>query len=359
MKQPALFFIPFGAGVLLHRDWQDRLAWRVRFSRITGYLCGAFTPLMMTALLLWQAGVFAKFWFWTVLYAREYGTRLTVTEGARLLAATLRDVLASGWTIWLLAGVGLVVCFWEKNARRHARFFLIGLLGFSALAICPGFYFRPHYFILGLPAISLLAGCAAAGTEKMWSGSHRLACVLPVLLVAAACAWPLLVGRSFFLAPDLVTASRMVYGINPFPEAVRVADYLRAHSDAGDKLAVLGSEPEIYFYTRRHSATGYIYTYALMEPQAYAQRMQEEMIGEIEAARPRYLVDVSVSTSWMARTDKGVLIFEWLREYAPKNYRLVGLANISRDRGTEYHIPLDDLDSSAVSPYYVAIYERR
>ena len=26
--------------------------------------------------MLWQAGVFEKFWFWTVNYAAEYGTRI-------------------------------------------------------------------------------------------------------------------------------------------------------------------------------------------------------------------------------------------------------------------------------------------
>ena len=46
-------------------------------------------------------------------------------------------------------------------------------------------------------------------------------------------------------------------------------------------MAVLGSEPEIYFLARRHSATGYIYTYGLMEAQPFARRMQDEMIREI------------------------------------------------------------------------------
>jgi len=46
----------------------------------------------------------------------------------------------------------------------------------------------------------------------------------------------------------------------------------------------IGSEPEIYFYAQRHSATGYIYTYALMEEHKYAHAMPEEMEREIEQA---------------------------------------------------------------------------
>ena len=43
--------------------------------------------------------------------------------------------------------------------------FLREFLLFSFLAVCPGFYFRRHYFILMLPAIALLAGVAVSFGE--------------------------------------------------------------------------------------------------------------------------------------------------------------------------------------------------
>ena len=52
----------------------------------------------------------------------------------------------------------------------------------------------------------------------------------------------------------------MIYPENPFLESVRIADYIREHSGPDDTIAVLGSEPEIYLHSHRHSATGYIYT---------------------------------------------------------------------------------------------------
>lgn len=178
-----------------------------------------------------------------------------------------------------------------------------------------------------------------------------------MLLFGGACAWPFLAERTFFLASDSVTASRTIYGTNPFPEAVRVADYLRANTDPADKIAVLGSEPQIYFYAQRPSATGYIYTYGLMEPHEYAQRMQREMIAEIETAQPKYLAVIRVNTSWLARSDTGNLIFDWFGEYAPKNYRIVGLANIHSTEPTDYHFPVD-LRAIQLSPTYVLVYER-
>ena len=76
-----------------------------------------------------------------------------------------------------------------------------------------------------------------------------------------------------------------MYGLNPFPESIAIAEYIKAHSKEQDKIAVLGSEPQIYFYSNRHSATGYIYVYGLMEDQKYALKMQKEMAEEIEKMR--------------------------------------------------------------------------
>jgi len=39
----------------------------------------------------------------------------------------------------------------------------------------------------------------------------------------------------------------MIYSDNPFAESVKIADYLREHTSRDDTIAVLGSEPEIYF----------------------------------------------------------------------------------------------------------------
>ncbi len=132
-------------------------------------------------------------------------------------------------------------------------------------------------------------------------------------------------------------ASRELNGLNPFPDAIQIAEYLRAHTRADARVAVLGSEPEIYFYAHRHSATGYIYTYSMMEPQPFAQTMQEEMIHELENARPEYVVFVDVRTSWAARPDSPTSINDWWTSYGAQNYRLAGIADILSAEHTEFH----------------------
>src|SRR5207245_10754981 len=119
------------------------------------------------------------------------------------------------------------------------------------------------------------------------------------------------------------------------PSSGERARYRRARTAEGERIAVIGSEPEIYFYAGRRGATGYIYMYPLMEDQPYAARMQHQMIDEIEAARPRFVVLVNASASWNVRPQSDRTLFEWWARYA-QHFDRVGVVGIVSDRLTTY-----------------------
>src|SRR5437588_744467 len=206
--------------------------------------------------------------------------------------------------------------------------------------------FRNLLFLSGAAAPLLVAFVAlwnAGVFGKFWFWAINSARIRAhslrsfVLILFAVClAWPLWSEADFFFQRPLAEANRMINGTNPFPESVKIGEYIRAQSTPSDTIAVLGSEPQIYFYSKRHSATGYIYTYGLMEPQPYAHQMQQEMIREIETARPKFLVLVVVNKSWLAGRESDQTIFGWADSYCDANYEEVGLVNIS-DRGTDYY----------------------
>ena len=130
----------------------------------------------------------------------------------------------------------------------------------------------------------------------------------------------------FELSPEDVC--RKVYSVNPFPESLQIAKFIRDNSRPDAPIAVIGSEPQICFYSGRRSATKYIYTYPLMEPQPHARQMQEEMIVQVETANPQFVVFVNVSMSWLARPDSVKKIFEWFDSYLFVRYEVVGIADI-------------------------------
>jgi hypothetical protein len=280
--------------------------------------------------------VFDRFWFWTIDYAWQYGSLVSWSQVPRFFFDSAKEVIVAGWPIWTLAGIGLVAGLWKPRTRPIAVF-LLAFLFFSLLAVCPGFSFRLHYFILVLPAVSLLAGVAISRLSDL--SVNRLIVVrsIPILILGLALAWPMLAERKFFFEPSPVDASRMIYPESPFAESIRIAEYLREHTTRNDTIAVLGPEPQIYFYSDRHSATGYIYTYGLMEPQKHASQMQQEMIRDIERAHPKFLISVVMPDSWLQRKESERLIFTWADEYTAQNYTVAGFVNLVAPGKTDYY----------------------
>jgi len=357
MKQPAVFFALFGAIYLvsgnLHRGAQAKktLVQGVTFS------AGVILPLGVTCLVLWRIGVFERFWFWTIDYASQYGSLVPFSVARQIFAYNAEEVVLGSWPIWILAGIGLGAGLWEPRTRRTAVF-LLGFFFFSALAICPGFYFRLHYFILLLPAVSLLAGVGIGRLSDLSVDRFIVVRFIPILILGFVLGWPVLAERKFFFEASPADASRMIYPEGPFVESIRIAEYLREHTTRNDTIAVLGSEPQIYFYSDRHSATGYIYTYGLMEPQKYARQMQQEMIRDIERAHPKFLISVVMPDSWLQRPESERLIFTWANEYTAQNYTVAGFVNMVAPDKTDYYF--DDVPQSVPQlGKYILIYQRK
>jgi hypothetical protein len=356
VKQPAIFFIFFAAGCVLFADIRRHLHFNKIVARSFTFVAGVILPFALTCILLWASGVFNKFWFWTIDYARAYATLVPLAQAGRVFSDNVRAVITDAWPIWALALIGLVAGLWHPRSRS-ATLFLFGLLVFSVLALCPGFYFRYHYFILLLPAVSLLVGTATSTLTKLLASYLRILQAVPLLLLAVAIGFTLAWQKKVLFQDSPVAACRAIYPESPFPESVRIADYVREHTKPTDTIAVLGSEPQIYFYAKRHSATGYIYTYGLMESHKFAQRMQTEMIREIEAARPKYLISVVMEDSWLARPGSDRQIFNWANEYTAQYYDVAGFVNITADKSDYY---FDEVPRSVPQlGNYILLYKRK
>jgi 4-amino-4-deoxy-L-arabinose transferase-like glycosyltransferase len=291
MKQHGIAFIIF-AGLYLLFSQLRRKPFELKsfLVRVALFAVGVLLPFGITCFILWRVGVFEKFWFWTFVYAREYVSIKSIPVGLQKLKLTITYVIRSAVMIWILTGIGLVTLFLKKNIRSQIPF-IVGFLVFSFLATCPGLYFRPHYFVLLLPAIALLSGVGlfgireAIGRQEVTFRKDLIAALLGLVIIFHS----LFLQRDYLLAEDVNKVSRMTYGMNPFPESLKIAEFIKANSSSEDTIAILGSEPQIFFYADRRSATSYVYVYPLMEPQPYALQMQQEMIQQIESTKPKFL----------------------------------------------------------------------
>ena len=375
MKQPGVFWGIFGLFYLAwgefhgprdlskeRRSANRRLAasgaeWKTGLVRCAWYCLGMVTPFLLMCLALMVAGVFDRFVFWTFTYAREY---VSVHPLLRIpneeLQQSFRAVFGPNLPLWLLAVLGAVLMWWD-NRLQDRRLFIGGFCAVSLMAVCPGWYFRQHYFVFLLPAAGLLAGIAV--NRGIYLLRHdrtiELFLAVPILgLFAVGLAAALIGNGSVWFEMSPAAASRESFQRQMFPEDAELGEYLKAHAAPDARIAVLGSEPEIYFYARRHSATGYIYTYPLMELHKYALKMQEEMIREIEAARPQYLIFVKVDESWLLRPESDRKILDWYEQYSKMNYDLVRVIKEPDDETTKVDPLVPDR-----TPGLLLLYERK
>jgi hypothetical protein len=329
VKQQGLFFAMAGAAFGLAFAWAEQprqLPKRLRDGAAYGLgvvlpfagLCGVFALL----------GLFERFWWWTVYYPQRYVSGISWADGWGNFwlsfhpAGEELGVLDAHAPLFVFAALG--GAWLLASGRRRALAFVASLGLFSVLAVAAGLHFFPHYYLLAAPAIALAVG-AGAEALRAWRGP-----ALALVAVAAVLGFAIQSQRAYLFTLDPIGVSRTSFAANPFPESVEIARFLEANTDPGDRVAVLGSEPQIYFLAGRRAATGYVYTYEMMREHPHVRDLQTEMIEEIEAAAPRYVVMVNILASWQpARLENpDRFLLEWAGTFLREHYRRVGVVEI-------------------------------
>jgi hypothetical protein len=238
---------------------------------------------------------------------------------------------SEGYVIfWFIGLLGLGLLYFMKMDYRK-KLIIASFVLMSFLTVVPGYYFRNHYYITFLPALAILIGVFFEYFKNIYRDKLKfpLLTSVNILFFVILISVSLSANSQYLFSRDNNITCKMIYGENPFVESFEIAEYLKANTSHKDKIAIIGSEPQIYFYADRYSATGYIYTYNLVELHDYALIMQKEMIREIEANEPKYIVFVNARISWLIQENSERYIFKWSEDYIKNNYLLVGSMDIS------------------------------
>jgi hypothetical protein len=332
-KQSGLFFVFFGFTVIITKEFNLKPLFSL-LKHLTIFFLGFAVPVLIMFLYFYFFADFDKFWFWTVEYLSKYGNQVPVSEGLNMFKMGLISITANyssvGYiALWVVSLIGIPLIFINKASRQN-KILVFSFLLFSFLTIIPGFYFRAHYFIALLPAVALLIAVFFEFFNNFFINKLKR----PYLVYVSFLVFIILIGTGIKANADFLfkqnpkILGKRVYGSNPFVESIKIAEFLKQNTTKDDKIAVLGSEPQICFYANRYSATGYIYTYNLVELHSYALSMQKEMAKEIEVNKPKYILFINIDKSWLIRPNSETFIFKWANEYINKNYRLVGLCDV-------------------------------
>ena len=164
MKQPGAFFFIFGALFIFWTEQKTRpIRWRRFITRGTVYGCGVALPYAATCVILWRAGVFERFWFWTVTVVRTYGTAVSSAQGMSYLREYFASNLDSSMVLWGLAIAG-VVCLWKDREAGAAR---------SLFPCCC--WFRRRQSARECISVRIISSCFCRGWRWRWE-SGRVQC---------------------------------------------------------------------------------------------------------------------------------------------------------------------------------------
>jgi hypothetical protein len=331
MLQTGLFFLLFCVSYIIYHCYAHQSQhWLRKFTvRLGIFSAGALLPLLGIVIWLYFSGVLDRFWFWTITYASAYGSQIPWAGAFDSFTEGLFSVTRTFPVLWVIAAFGFIVMLFRRSPDIKKAFILLFAV-FSFLSLCPGFYFREHYFITLLPAVSL---CIGIFFDNFGTAYIKIICFG---IFAAVIIIGITKHRDYFFRDDPATLSRIIYGTDPYVESVKIAQFIRSESTEADKIVVLGSEPQIYFYSRRLSATGYIYMYSLMENQGHTRAMQNEMIKEIETSKPKFIIFINIRRSWAATEDWSGHLFPRLHNYLRSKYTLVGVVDIISPTITVY-----------------------
>ena len=352
MKQQGICFCFFAVAMVVWNAVQTDTIFRPLFFQKIFFLClGMALPFALLCVYLRHAGLWPRFWFWTFSYAHSYAVQNSLQKGFHqfLYYAHRHWLVYFPFTGFVAVSLPFVM---RDRALRGQIVFAAAFLLCSAVGTSIDFFFRQHYFILALPALAILVGLAIVSLQ--FATDYNGLKMIPPLICILILGWSVYQQRQVFfkLSPDAVV-QQIYAGDSPFTEMPAVGDYIRSHSSPGASMAVIGSEPELYFYAQRQPATGYLYTYPFTEQQPFAAQMRSEMISEIETNKPDYLVFVANPGS-----GPDSVLSDWFARYSGAHYTRVAVVEKTGDDKTKFVADDSIKNYHRAGPEYVGVFRR-
>ena len=336
-KTNALFFCLFAFVVILYPSTDDAGGtMKSRLLRVGIITGGMMTIACIFSVYLMMHGAFDGMVYWSYTYPRKYVSEMPFSEGLVQLKNRLLSFFYEAKLLLPIAILGCAALSFIRCGRRR-KAILFAFLALSLLAVVPGFYFYGHYFLMTVPVLSIFIGLAFKFMRgKLENHSQSTAFLAAAGLFAIVMGFTLSDSREYFWNPNFMKIIRDSYGENPFPEAKVIADFIHNHSSKQDKIAMIGSEPEIYFYSERDCPSRHSYFSFMVNDVPESVQMQNEYIRDIERDKPRYMIVFKHPLSTNASPNAKPVISDWLTPFLNKYYKLVGIADMISPTETKY-----------------------
>lgn len=333
VKTTGVFLIVLGGLiVVLKYLLANEIDFQVLIKQTLIYSAGVFGIFGLFSLLMVIQGAFGEMLYWTVEHSRTYTSETSWEFG--------KQQFTSGWTrntdgyfiFWIGALLGAVAVFFTR-VDLYKKIMLVVAIPLAFMTIVPGKRFYGHYWIQLTPVLAMLVGVLFMSFKEILDSksSKTIAFFVPTCLFLGIVLSNFATFSEYYFSPNHYKIMRQTYGGNPFPEAVKIADFLEKRSNSEDQLVLMGSEPQIYFYTDRKCPSEHAYFSYLMNDKNIPKvsKSIEEFKTSVEQAKPKHLVFFNHPISILARKNADMTIFDWMNNYIQQNqYKRIGVVDM-------------------------------
>jgi hypothetical protein len=278
-------------------------------------------------------GVWDEMMFWVFEYPKKYASTMTWDQRKDSFYGALKNLYSEYILLWLLGIVGILLGLLKSENRLHSIFILVMFL-VSILAVFPGYYFYPHYWIYVDVPIAIGAGF---GFYNVWSFTSNTLGATPAKILTIFSVVILLISdvskrKEYYFNPKHNAISKSIYGTNPFVECKEIAKKLNLKSKPGDEMIVFGSEPQLNFYTNMRTPTRHFFMGFLTKGHKEEEKWIAEVKKDVESKMPRFLVHVVQPFSWVYMPNVKTDLFDYGFSIAAQHYNLIGIADMKDNK---------------------------
>ena len=278
------------------------------------YGLGCALPFSGMIFYFWHFDILPSFYYLTFQYAQAY----TGIKPMFLEIWQFRPVFWDAFGFWFLIFVLFYFDIRKKIKIGQDGFFpILFICCFASVSI--GWYYRPHYFQLLFPVAAMMSAWVIVHLDFFWSAKW----LTPTRYIVFSFAGMLVMQQAYFFSASSEFITKAMYKGDFFNEEKEIGTHINSlMSTPNEKIGLVGCEPEVFYYSKRQSASGFIYVYPLLEKQCYATAMFQQFVKEIETVKPEILVYVQNINDASLDEDKVNLLNQWFADFS-KGYNIV------------------------------------
>jgi len=357
-------FLAFWGAIILFSDFiftKPRTA-KNFWGSMLPYAAGGILIIGVMFTIIFIKGSFKEMMFWAYEHPKQYVSNMPFEEGVKYFKYTRDAIIQNHKFFWIHAILALVISL-LKPVPWKLKIFGITLLAFSFLTIVPGYYFYGHYWIQTIPGLSVVAGLTyfafISVLKGMFNVNHPRYKFIYLIVFIVLSFNHVTALKSYYFHPNYERILRTVYGNNPFPESMEIGNFINANSKPEDNIVLIGSEPQIYFYTKKKCPSRHAYFTSIVNDIPQHKEWQREFTADVEKANPKFIIFFNHPLSLLVQPNVDKYVFEWANEYITKNYNIIGVVDMIEGQSSVYVWREELTTYRPVSQNLIYIYERK